>query len=134
MRLNLLLPSRESFGIALAASILVATGAMGRTLTWDGDGAADAGGWGLADRWVDNPASPSLTEATSVIFYQTGATNLTNYIGADRIIGGLTVTHNGTGTLTLGRAIGESGGARSLSKEGTGTLIISATPTALRLP
>jgi autotransporter-associated beta strand protein len=48
-----------------------------------------------------------------------------NGLGSISLAAPLAVTHNGSGTLTIGRPISESESGKSLSKGGTGTLVLA---------
>ena len=50
-----------------------------------------------------------------------GINNFGSIVLADNMV----VTHNGSGTLTLGRPITETGGARSITKDGAGEMALS---------
>jgi autotransporter-associated beta strand protein len=185
MKPNLLLQSRKSLGIVLAASLLAAHSARAVDFTWTG---ATSGDWGTSGNWS---SAPTFNADNGIIFHSVGAGNLATFLNVDRTIGSitfndntsgnvgirltstassttgrtltlgsasvaanitvtsgsagnhtigtsahgaitlannLTVTHNGTGTLTFGRAIGQSA-ASSLTKEGTGTMILTVNST-----
>jgi autotransporter-associated beta strand protein len=173
--------------LGIAAATVAGT-AQGATFTWEGSSGTD---WGTSGNWAENSA-PNNTSA-DIVFYQSGAGNLTNYtagtsnyiLGRGRTIGSLsfssdadsdvtinitsttgssrilhmggasitvdsgatgnftiqggntfgleilndlTVTHNGTGTLTIASHINQLNNLSefySLTKAGTGELVLS---------
>ncbi len=66
--------------------------------TWDGGVSANPA-WGQAELWVGN-VTPTFNDGTNIIFYASGTTRFDNYLGSDRIIGGLTYNDNADSDVT----------------------------------
>jgi autotransporter-associated beta strand protein len=80
-----------------------------RTLTFNTDGNGAAGSSAAIN--VHSGAAGSFTIGSG--------------LGAITLADNLLVTHNGSGTLVINRPMNESGGAKSLTKSGSGTLVLA---------
>lgn len=102
--MKLTIPPRPYFPRVLPTRSLISAALLSATIsasavdyTWDGGGGT--AGWGNAAHWVGDTA-PTFNANANIVFYQAGTTNFNNYLGADRIIGGLTYNDNADSNVT----------------------------------
>ncbi|MEX1049754.1 MAG: autotransporter-associated beta strand repeat-containing protein [Akkermansiaceae bacterium] len=94
-------PSRFSLCSYLTAAALIPSISSAGDYTWDGD---TSGSWIVGTNWVGNPNGsgvPTHGVGSIQTFYNTGATNLSTFLGAGRNVGTLKFDANADSDVTI---------------------------------